>query len=148
MAAFSIVWPTIALVALTWAVWFRMYQKRIAHLRANPPTEDQFRTGAAALRYFQPVEMPANNLANLFEMPVLYFALVPLLLTTGHATVAQTILACLYVVFRALHSWEHVGINRVMTRFRWYLMSCAVLMAMWIGFTIDFAVAHLDALTG
>jgi len=143
MAGFSIVWPTLALVALIWIVWFRMFQKRIAHLKANPPTGDTFRTSESALRYFQPVEMPANNFANLFEMPVLYFALVALLLVSGQATVAQTILACLYVAFRVLHSWEHGGANRVPIRFRWYLMSCAVLLAMWIGFAIDFGFATI-----
>ena len=143
MAGFSIIWPTLVLVALVWIVWVRLFQQRIAYIKANPPTEDTFRTGESALSYFQPVEMPANNLANLFELPVLYFALVPLLLLTGQASVLQTTLACLYVAFRALHSWEHVGRNRIMTRFRWYLMSSAVLFAMWVAFAISFGIAAL-----
>ena len=44
----------------------------------------------------------SGNLANLFEMPVLYFALVPLLMLTGLDTFAQFILACAFVS-RASH---------------------------------------------
>jgi hypothetical protein len=93
------------------------------------------------MRYFRPVEMPANNLANLFEMPVLYFALVPLLLITHHANHIQVILAWIYVVLRALHSFIHIGPKKVMPRFMVYLASCIVLSVMWIGFAIDMATA-------
>ena len=78
MAVLNILWPTFALVALIFVVWFTLFFQRMAHMRRNPPRRDDFADGEAALRYFRPVEMPANNLANLFEVPVLYFALVPL----------------------------------------------------------------------
>lgn len=135
--SYTILWPTIALVALVWVVWFRLFVERMRHLKANPPGPDDFRDGEAALRYFRPVEMPANNLANLFEMPVLFFALVPLLLITDLASTVQVGLAWLYVALRVFHSLEHVVTKRVQVRFRWYLCSCAVLLSMWIGFAID-----------
>ena len=43
---------------------------RAAHMKRTPPRADDFATGDAAMRYFTPVEMPANNYRNLFEMPV------------------------------------------------------------------------------
>lgn len=139
MQVAGIIWPTIALVALIWIVWFTMFRLRMAHLKANPPRADDFANGEAALRYFRPVEMPANNLANLFEMPVLYFALVPLLLITGQAGDTQVVLAWAYVALRAIHSFIHIGPKKVQRRFQVYAASCAVLLAMWIGFAIDLA---------
>ena len=56
ISPFALLWPTFALVALILAVWLALVVKRLRHVKANPPT---------------------RNLANLFEMPVLYFALVP-----------------------------------------------------------------------
>lgn len=138
----TILWPTFALVALIFAVWFTLFVQRLGHIRRSPPRAEDFASGEAALRYFRPVEMPANNLANLFEMPVLFFALVPLLMLTRHADHIQVLLAWLFVLLRAVHSFIHIGPKQVKPRFFVYLLSCIVLSAMWIGFAIDMATAN------
>jgi len=142
MRLFEILWPTIALVALVFIVWLVLFWQRGAHMRRNPPKAEDFASGDAAMRYFAPVEMAANNLRNLFEMPVLYFALVPLLLITHQANHVQVTLAWIYVVLRAIHSFIHIGPKRVPLRFMVYALSCAVLMAMWIGFAVDLSAAQ------
>src|SRR4051812_34308681 len=101
----AILYPTIALVALVFVTWTAMYVARFRLIKSNPPTADTFRSGSAARAYFEPSELPANNFANLFEMPVLYFALIPLLLFTGQAGQAQIALAWAYVALRALHTF-------------------------------------------
>ena len=141
MIFLNIVWPTCALVALIFAVWFVMFVQRYRHIKETPPTRDDMATSAAATRYFEPVEMPGNNLRNLFEMPVLYFALVPLLMLTRQVDVAQIVLAWLFVVARAGHSFVHIGPKMVKLRLVAYLASSVVLLAMWIGFFIDMASA-------
>lgn len=133
----AILWPTFLLVALIYGIWLVMFLRRFNHMKANPPGPDSFATGSAALTYFEPVEMPANNLRNLFEMPVLYFALVPLLLITHQAGYGQLALAWVYVALRVVHSIIHVTHGPVLRRFFVYLLSCIVLSAMWIGFAID-----------
>jgi len=133
----GILWPTFALVALIFIVWFVLFVQRFGHMRRNPPRTEDIATGEAAMRYFTPVEMSANNLRNLFEMPVLYLALVPLLLITHHANHLQVLLAWIFVALRALHSFIHIGPKKVMPRLMVYLASCIVLSAMWIGFAID-----------
>lgn len=137
----EILWPTFALVALIFVVWIVLFVARFGHMRRNPVGPETFADGEAAMRYFRPVEMPANNLANLFEMPVLYFALVPLLLITRHGDHVQVALAWAYVALRALHSFIHIGPKKVLPRFAVYLASCIVLSAMWIGFAIDMLAA-------
>jgi hypothetical protein len=137
----NIIWPIFAMVLLTFAVWFTLFIQRLGHIKRNPPDATDFATGEAAGRYFQPVEMPAANLANLFEMPVLFFALMPLLIYTHQASAAQVVLAWLFVALRAVHSFIHIGPKKVPQRFMVYLASCAVLLAMWIGFGIDMVAA-------
>jgi hypothetical protein len=134
---FAILWPTFALVLLIFIVWAVLFVQRFGHMRRNPPGADDLAGGAAALRTFAPVEMAANTLRNLFEMPVLYFALVPLLLVTRHADHLQVILAWTFVVLRAVHSVIHIGPKRVPARFLVSLASCLVLAAMWIVFFVD-----------
>lgn len=141
MAILGILWPTFALVGLIFVVWFVLFFQRMGHMKRNPPRPGDFADGEASLRYFRPVEMPANNLANLFEMPVLYFALVPLLIVTANANYLQVALAWAFVVLRAVHSFIHIGPKKVPARFFVYLLSVVVLMAMWIGFFVDIASA-------
>jgi hypothetical protein len=141
MQVLGILWPTLALVALVFVVWFTLFFQRTAHMKRNPPTAETFADGDSSLRYFRPVEMPANNLANLFELPVLYFALVPLLLLTAQANHIQVLLAWAYVAARALHSFIHIAVKNVPARFLAYAVSVAVLMAMWIGFAVDLVAA-------
>ena len=134
---FSLLWPTFALVALIFVVWAAMLVQRFAHMRRNPPERGDPLSGAAAKSYFGQADMPANNLANLFELPVLYFALVPLLLMFRQVSTAQLVLAWAFVGFRVAHSLVHIARGPVPVRFMLYAASTAVLVAMWIGFFVD-----------
>ncbi|MEH3105895.1 MAG: MAPEG family protein [Sphingomonas fennica] len=145
----GLAWPTIAMAALVFAVWLTLFVQRAAHMRRHPPGPDDFASGDAARAYFRPVEMAGNNLANIFEMPVLYFALVPLIVLFAVPSTTQVVLAWLFVGCRAVHSFIHIGPKRVLPRFWAYLASCIVLSAMWIGFAVDIArVARLLATFG
>ena len=138
---FAILWPTFALVALIILVWFWLTVERGRHIKRRPPTAEDFATGEAALRYFTPVEMPANNFRNLFEMPVLYFAIVPLLMITHQGNHVQVALAWAFVLLRAVHSFIHIVVRKVRLRASIYWLGSAALMAMWVGFAIDIAAA-------
>ena len=137
MVILNIIWPTFAMVALVFVVWITLFVQRLGHIKRTPPAAGDFASGEAARRYFTPVEMPANNLANLFEMPVLFFALVPLLLITQHANAVQIVLAWAFVLLRAAHSFIHIGPQKVQARFVVYLLATVVLSAMWLGFFMD-----------
>ena len=103
----AILWPTFLLVGLIFAVLFTLATKRFAHMRDNPPRRENFASSESMKAYFAPVASPANNLANLFEMPVLYFALVPLLLIFRHAGHIQVALAWAYVALRVAQPDPH-----------------------------------------
>lgn len=135
----DIVFPTIAMALLIFVITIVLAVVRARHMKANPPKPEDFADGASALRYFAPVEMAANNHRNLFEMPVLFFALVPLLMITGLDTTVQVVLAWIFVLLRALHSYVHIGPKIVQRRAFIFMLSSIVLMAMWVGFAIDMA---------
>lgn len=139
MPLLDIVFPTIAMALLIFVVTIVLAIVRARHMKANPPKPEDFADGASALRYFAPVEMAANNHRNLFEMPVLFFALVPLLMMTGFDSVTQTVLAWVFVVLRAAHSYVHIGPKIVQRRALLFMLSSIVLMVMWVGFAIDMA---------
>jgi hypothetical protein len=133
----AILWPTFALVALVYAVLFTLGAKRFGYMRSHPPRRGDFTSSETMKGYFAPVASPANNLANLFEMPVLYFGLVPLLLIFRHADHIQVALAWAFVLLRIAHTVVHIGAKSANVRFMIFFASCIVLSAMWIGFAID-----------
>ena len=74
------------------------------------------------------VSNPSDNLKNLFELPVLFYALALLLFVTNRVDATYVAAAWAFVVFRAAHSVVHCTFNRVMVRFSCYL---AASLALW-----------------
>lgn len=136
MPAFPLLWPAIAMVALTFVVWFALVGARFGHMKRTPPRAEDFASGDTSRRYFEPVERPAANLANLFEMPVLFYVAIGLLLLTEQASDSYVALAWGYVALRTVHSWFHLR-GQIKPRFLTYALSNAVLLALWVGFAVD-----------
>ena len=132
----SIFWPLIAQVALVALVAGRLYATRIAELRArriDPQSLATSRTAAGALQDIA----AADNFRNLFEVPVLFFAVCCALAITDSVTAAQLALAWAFVGLRAAHSLIHVTYNRVMHRFAVYIASTLCVFTMWGLFAIS-----------
>ncbi len=112
----AIFWPLVAQVVLVGAVAVRMYAARVAEMRArriNPQSIATSRSAADALKDVA----AADNFRNLFETPVLFFAVCCALAITDTVSLPQLVLAWTYVGLRAVHSLIHVTYNRVMHRF-------------------------------
>ena len=132
----AIFWPLIAQVAIVTLVAVRLYATRIAEMRArriNPQSLATTRTAAGALQDIA----AADNFRNLFEVPVLFFAVCCALAITDTVTAAQLALAWVFVVLRAAHSLIHVTYNRVMHRFGVYIASTLCVLVMWALFAIS-----------
>jgi hypothetical protein len=59
----------------------------------------------------------ANNYQNQFELPVLYYILIALLLATRLVDAVQIIFAWLFLLSRLVHSYIHTGRNILVDRF-------------------------------
>ncbi len=132
-ASRAILWPVIAQVALTAAVWVALYVARLGEMRRRRIDPQQVATSRLAAGVLDDVAA-ADNFRNLFEAPVLFYALVPLLLLTNAVSGAELALAWAFVALRALHSVIHIGYNRVVHRFSAYAASTLCLFAMWLLF--------------
>ena len=131
----AIFWPVIAQVAVVGAVSVRLYAKRIGELksrRINPQAMATSQSAAAALKDVA----AADNFRNLFEAPVLFFAVCCALAITDTVTPLQLTLAWTYVGLRAVHSFIHVTYNRVMHRFAVFAASMICLFVMWGLFAV------------
>ena len=121
--------PMLAMMVLTAIVWFVLYARRLPAMRKVGVSSQEYTTpdkGAAVLP--ESVSFPAHNFRNLFELPVLFYALCLYLFVTGTAERPDLVAAWLFVGFRALHSLIHSTVNIVIARFLAYL---AATIALW-----------------
>ncbi len=125
-----IFWPAVAMVALTFVVWLRLYSVRIGEMRRWRIHPQAVATSAQVMAALQDTRA-ADNFRNLFELPVLFYLALVTAASTRQVTALVLGLAWAFVALRVLHSAIHCGYNRVMHRFGVYLAGGAVLWALW-----------------
>ena len=129
MSAELILQPVMAMMLLTAVVWFVMYAKRIpAMQQARIPTQTWTTPEKVVELLPEAVNYPAYNLKNLFELPVVFYALCVILYVTDSVDTIYVAAAWTFFGFRVLHSLIHCTVNRVMARFLCYLVGS---LALW-----------------
>jgi len=124
MTQHAIFGPFFATIMLTLVVWVYMYTRRIHFVTSNKLRPDDLAVPGALAQLAPPlVSNPSDNLKNLFEMPVLFYALALYLFVTNQVDAAYVYAGWIFVGFRALHSAVHCTFNRVMLRFYLYCIS-------------------------
>ena len=139
MSQTAIFGPFLATMLLTIAVWVYMYVRRIGFITLNRIGAQELAVpGELAKRSPPAVSNPSDNLKNLFEVPVIFYAVVLYLFVTEQVDQTHLVAAWLFVVFRVLHSAVHCTFNLVMLRFYLYLIST---VAVWF-MVVRAALAH------
>jgi hypothetical protein len=84
---------------------------------------------------------PADNFRNLFEVPVLFYALVACAIAMGHVPGWLTTGAWAFVALRVAHSAIHCSYNKVFHRLAVFMASFALLIGLWISFVLGLVAA-------
>jgi hypothetical protein len=128
------------MLGLTLGVWILLYARRIPFIQSLGDV-DLSVPGELARRSPPAVSNPSDNFKNLFELPVVFYALSLYLFVTTQVDGAYLAAAWAFVVFRVLHSAVHCSFNHVLLRFSLYLVSSLALGFM----VIRAALIHLSA---
>jgi hypothetical protein len=131
MSELSLVYPMLALVLLTGGVLIALFRSRVRMVREGLAPVSYFRVfqGSPEPEF---AAKPARHFTNLFEAPTLFYAGCLTAMVAGVTGTAVVALAWGYVAMRYLHTWIHLGSNRVRHRLRAYFASWLFLIAMWI----------------
>jgi len=125
----QILLPMLGMMVLTAVIWFVLYARRIPAMRkAGKPAQTYTTPDKAVDLLPEDVSYPSNNFKNLFELPVIFYALCLYLYVTGTAESPDVFAAWLFLLFRVIHSAIHCTVNIVMARF---LVYCAAALALW-----------------
>jgi hypothetical protein len=81
----------------------------------------------------------SRHVVNLFETPVLFYVVAILAYVTEQTGALMVALAWAYVSTRVVHSWIHLTSNVVIWRFRVFIVSWLLLLAMWVTLAVGLA---------
>ena len=131
MNQFVLVYPMAAMVILTLIVMIRMVLLRIAAVRRGEIDAYFYKTYQGESGETRTVAQHNRHFVNLFENPVLFSAACITAMVTALVTPAMVWLAWAYVLTRIVHTFIHLGSNKIYPRMTVYGASWVVLLAMW-----------------
>lgn len=135
--AFNLLLAALGMVLLTFIVGARVLHSRVQEMRQkrlHPQAAATSRTMAAQLENVQ----AADNFRNLFETPVLFYALVACAIAASYVPPWLVIGAWCYFGLRVAHSIIHCTYNNVLHRLAVLVASFGLLVGLWIGFVLMF----------
>ena len=125
------------MMLLTFFVWVYMYARRIPFILRNKLAPDQLTPSEFARLSPPAVANPSDNLKNLFELPMIFYAVVLSLYATQQVDGVYVGAAWIYFGFRVLHSIVHCTFNFVPLRFWLYAISAVALWLMVFRFALQ-----------
>ena len=122
--------PAVAMVLLTFVVWWRMYTMRIAQMKRERIHPQAVATSAQVTAKLTD-SRGADNFRNLFELPVLFYLALVVAQQAALVSMPVLLLAWLFVALRVAHSWIQCTYNKVIHRFYVYFAGGMVLWVLW-----------------
>ena len=121
-------------IAVTIWVYSQMSKARMTAALEKRVTAEVFKTTREEpddLRVY------SRAVANQFELPVIFYALVAASLALSVSSWITVILAFAFLGVRIVHIHEMIGENRVMLRRSWFIRSVQIVMAMTTEFVVS-----------
>jgi hypothetical protein len=135
----NILYSALALFVLTAFCVLRLAKLRFTAIRRGEIDPRFFRQYKD---YDEPeaLRVASRHVSNLFEAPVLFYAIVLIAFVTQQVGWLPLALAWVYVLLRVAHSYVHLTANDVMARFRVFAVSWLILILLWAVVFLGIAV--------
>jgi hypothetical protein len=124
--------PVFIHVALTTWIGRQTVISRIASVRAGETRIRDIAVDSTA--WPDKVRARGNNFDSQFDLPMMWYASVAMMLATGLADWVAVVLSWAFAGLRIGHSYIHTGSNHVPTRMRVYVAGFGCVAAMWAWF--------------
>lgn len=123
--------PFVGMFMLTLVVWVVMYVRRLGYIFGHRIDSQQLTTPEKGAKLIpEEIHWSAYNFRNLFELPVVFYALCLYLFVTSSVDQLYVICAWIFFALRIVHSLIHCTVNIVKLRFASYFVGALVLWFM------------------
>jgi hypothetical protein len=125
------IYPMFALILLTFMVAGYLLRLRITAVKVGEVKLSIFKLNHAEN---MPVKIlqAARNYANLFEIPMFFYAAGCVSIALQMNSSSMALLAWLFVLSRAIHSWIHLTNNNVIHRLQAFMAGNICVLLMWV----------------
>ena len=130
--ATTLIPPLMAMIFLPMAVAVKLMKDRVTELKSSKIHPQELATRTKTQTKLNNTKT-ADNFSNLFEAPILFYALLLLNISTNKSNSALVILSWAYVLCRYCHSFIHCTYNKVMHRFYAFISSMMILFLIFIN---------------
>ncbi|GGA77817.1 membrane protein [Brucella endophytica] len=129
MSQTAIFWPMIVQTALIYAIYFTTSIRRVKAVKTGVA-----RAGDFKLPFTEPAPSATaiRNLANQFELPVLFYVVCLSLYVLNGATLIAVLLAWAFVISRILHAGVHVTSNDLRLRRPLFIAGIVINALLWV----------------
>jgi hypothetical protein len=128
MTSSAIFWPVLAQVFLALAMFTVLGVRKARAVKAGTVNRQEAKLDNRV--WPEDVVQVSNNIANQFEVPVLFYILCLVANSINATSMVVIVLAWLFVLSRYAHAYVHVSSNYVPFRMRLFLAGCFILIAM------------------
>lgn len=130
MSNSSVFWPVLAQVFLTLVMFILMGARKSRAVKAGQV--DRQATALDNRKWPEEVVKVSNNIANQFEVPVLFYVLCLVLYSLDAVGVVALVLAWLFALSRYAHAVAHVGANYVPVRMRLFIVGVVAVLGLFV----------------
>ena len=131
----AIMIPLFVQITLVFVLLAMTGSRRIAAVQKGLVKEKDIALATDA--YPDRIRQISNCMDNQFQMPVLFYALIAILLATGTQGLVYLVLAWIFVLSRLIHAYIFVTTNILPHRFGAFIVGVLALFVMWIVFAFS-----------
>ena len=128
MAKHLIYWPVMAQLLIPILVLLLNGKRKSADVKSG--NFDREKAAMNNEAWSKPVVLTSKNLANQFQLPVIFYVLCLILASIDAVTVTVLVVAWIFVVTRYVHAYVHVSTNYVPVRMRVFLLGTLFLFVL------------------
>ncbi len=133
MAKHLIYWPVLALILIPILVLLLNGKRKNDAVKTGG--FDRERAAMDNEAWSKPVVLTSKNLANQFQLPVIFYVLCLVLASLDAVDKLTLVVAWLFVASRYVHAYVHVSTNFVPNRLRAFLLGAVFLLVLF-GMTV------------
>lgn len=127
----DLIYPMAFYVFAMWALAVTMFLSRVRAIQENKAMYKYFRTFMGE-GPSERVMVIGRHYDNQFQVPILFLITGTLHYSLGMVNLATVILAWIFVLSRAGHSWVHLGKNKLQDRVRFFALGWMAVLLLWI----------------
>lgn len=128
MAKQLIYWPVMAQLLIPILVLLLNGKRKSADVKSG--NFDREKAAMNNEAWSKPVVLTSKNLANQFQLPVIFYVLCLILASIDAVTMTVLVVAWIFVVTRYVHAYVHVSTNYVPVRMRVFLLGTLFLFVL------------------